>query len=171
MSVGTAIKHARGRHDMTQGDLAGEHYLSRSMVAEVERGAKRLPKDVAPKAARRLDDGFLAMEIAHEFTGGAWIGRLNGKGVDLHRSSVRAKTIEELDELSQSIDGFSMVNAPGLIDHEQRKILEDIMIEACDVVVAVNHLLAVSCEDYGISWYGIWDQWKKKALASGYIAK
>jgi transcriptional regulator with XRE-family HTH domain len=171
MSVGTALKRARGRHDITQGDLADQHYLSRSMVAEVERGAKRLPRDIAPKAARRLDDGFLAMEIAHEFSGGAWAGRLDGNGVDLHRSSVRAKTLEELEEAIEAINGFSMVNAPGMIGQEHRKILESMMIEACDVVVAVNHLLAVVCEDYGISWYGIWDQWHKKAMAAGYISK
>jgi transcriptional regulator with XRE-family HTH domain len=171
MSVGSAMKHARARHGMTQQDLADEVFLSRSMIAENERGGKRIPRDVAPKAARRLDDGFLAMELAHEFTGGAGAGRLNGTAVDLHRSSVKAKTDEEIAEFKQELDSFCMVNAPGSITAEQRAKLQDLLIEGCDVIVAVKHLLAVACEDYGISYYGTWDIWKKKALASGYIAK
>jgi len=171
MSVGSALKHARARHDMTQGDLAEQVFLSRSMIAETERGAKKLPRDVAPKAARRLDDGFLAMEIAKEFTGGAGAGRLNGKGVDLHRSSVKAKTIEELGELQDGLEQFCMVNAPGNLSPEQRAKIEALLIEGCDVIVAVSHLLAVVAEDYEISYYGVWDRWRQKALAAGYIAK
>lgn len=161
MSIGTIQAEERGSR-VTQKELANRLNLSRSMVAEIERGNRRLPKDVAPRAVATLDSGFYAMEIAAELTGGSWVTKLNN--VDLHRSAVKEKSLEELDEAIVRLRRMSFANKT--IDKTELKVL---LLELLDVIVATSHLVAVVCKEYSISWVGLWREHRQKLKQRGYL--
>lgn len=161
MSLGTVQAEERGSR-VTQKELANRLNLSRSMVAEIERGNRRLPRDVAPRAVQTLDSGFYAMEVASEMTGGSWVMKLNN--VDLHRSAVKEKSLEELDEAIVRLRGMSLANKS--IDTKE---LKSLLLELLDVIVATSHLVAVVCKEYSISWVGLWREHRQKLKAKGYL--
>lgn len=168
MSLGTVQKEARQEY-MTQQELAEKLHLSRSMIAEIEAGRRRLPKDVAPKAVEILDCGFYAMEVAREMTGGSWVAKLNGENVDLHRASVKAKTQEELYEALEAINGICVANKPESMKEQERIKLEEAMIQAIDAIVALSHYVAIVCKEYGFSWLQLWRKHFMKLLKNGYV--
>lgn len=171
MSVGKAIKELRREDDLSQLQLSFELNVSRESVSAYETERAKLPQDVSQKLMERFDDPFFAMEVANSYTGGGWVRKLDGEYVDLHRSSVKEKTMEEIDELTQALESFSFSTPPRLIKTRQRQDLENMTIEAVDVVYSVCHLLAVICKDYGFSWNEIWNRHAAKLIANGYVKK
>ncbi len=163
------MQEAREEHGMTQEQLALDFNLSKQMVSHIECDRRKMPKDVMPKAVETLDCGFLSMETAAEVTGGAWVGKLNGDNVDLHRSSVKAKAMEELKEAMFALENTCLVNHPSSIDHTHREDLKRMLFECIDVIVCLSHLVAVVCKEYGISWFKIWKDHKLKLVAKKYL--
>lgn len=164
MSIGNVLKLSRDTVSLTQKQITEKLPLSRSMVASIENGTRHLPKDVAPLAVHSLDNGFLAMEIATELTGGSWVTMLNGDNVDLHRSAVKEKAVEELEELINRLHKTSL--AARNPDQGELKVL---LQECLDAIVAVSHLVAVVCQEYAISWVGLWKEHRVKLKARGYL--
>jgi transcriptional regulator with XRE-family HTH domain len=169
MSVGSALKEARESREGTQEQLALDLNISRQLVSHIETGRRKLPEDIAPKSTERLDCGFYSMEVAHEMTGGSFVGKLNGDQVDLHRSSVKAKALEELEEAIHHIRDICLVNRPDQSDKEQQEQLKQVLIECVDVIVCLSHFVAVICKEYGISWVRIWKDHKLKLKARKYL--
>ncbi|MFY0545492.1 helix-turn-helix transcriptional regulator [Brevibacillus sp. H7] len=169
MSIGQALKEARALYGVTQKDFASELYVSRSTVAMVETGERELPDEAVPVAVGKLDCGFLAMEVAAEYTGGAFVSKLDGDGVDLHRSSVKAKTAEELTEALSAIQGVCVANRPEKISSHDREQLEHSLLQVIDAIVALAHYVAVICREYRFSWTTLWRQHRKKLKANGYL--
>jgi transcriptional regulator with XRE-family HTH domain len=166
VGIGSAQKQARAHAGMTQEELAYHLNMSRPAVANVERGYRKMPRDVMGKAAETLDDGFYAMETAQEVLGEGWIPVLNN--VDLHRSAVKEKMLEEIQEAMDQMAVTSMVEPPG---PDRRKEIEQLLLECIDVIVGLNHYVAVLCREYAISWFGIWRLYHKKVRDRGYLKK
>lgn len=164
MGVGTLQAEARKEAGITQQDFANEINLSRPMVAAIETERRRMPRDVMKKAVETLDCGFYAMEAAQEVLGEAWITKLDN--MDLHRSAVREKAIEELQEVMKEIAATSSVSPPGTGQHEQ---LKTVLIESIDAIVCLSHFVAVYCKDYGLSWTELWTEHRRKLVERGYL--
>jgi transcriptional regulator with XRE-family HTH domain len=161
MSIGTIQAEERGSR-VTQKELAEHINLSRSMVAEIEAGRRKLPRDVAPRAVKTLDSGFYAMEVAAEMTGGSWVTKLNN--VDLHRSAVKEKSLEELEEATQWIRKTSIANKSNTSEE-----IKKVLLESIDAIVALSHFVAVVCKEYSVSWVGIWREHRQKLKERGYL--
>lgn len=163
---GTVQKEARKQADYTQEQFALELNLSRPALANIESGRRRMPRDRMKVANEVMDDGFYAMATVQEVLGETWIPVLDG--VDLHRSAVREKAIEEIREAMDQITATSMVNQP---DPKRRDEVQNLMMECIDVIVCLTHLVAVICREFGISWVGMWREYHRKAEEQGYLKK
>ncbi|OYD07895.1 helix-turn-helix domain-containing protein [Paludifilum halophilum] len=166
MTLGVVQKQSRNEAGVTQQELGQELNLSRSMISEIEAGRRKMPRDVVRKATKLLDDGFYAMAAAQEVLGEGWIPKLDG--VDLHRSAVREKALEELQEAMEQISATSSVNRPDRGRHDD---IKDTLIESIDVIVCLSHLVAVYCQEYGLSWTDMWREHRRKLEERGYIKK
>ena len=163
---GTVQKEARKHADYTQEQFALELNLSRPALANIETGRRRMPRDRIKVANEVLDDGFYTMASVQEVLGEAWIPVLDG--VDLHRSAVREKAIEEIREVMDEIKATSMVNQP---NPKRQEEVENLLMECIDAIVCLTHLVAVICREFQISWVGMWREYHRKAETRGYLKK
>ncbi|PTX53963.1 hypothetical protein C8P63_12419 [Melghirimyces profundicolus] len=76
-------------------------------------GRAAIPKDVARRLVKILDDPRFAFEIASEYTGCAWMRWLDG--MDFHQSTVKEKALEAEGGDSQ-IRNTSLANRPEQAD-------------------------------------------------------
>jgi len=168
------MKEARAIKGVTQKELGIEGHISRSYVNEIEAERKRVPKDVAPKLAEVLDCGFFNMELANHFTGGSWVGKLDGDRICLNPSSMAIKTNREGNEMIETINNviFKIITIPPeSITKEEEQELETSLYEVMDSIVIANHFLASTTRDYGISWKRLWGGWRTHAEEEGIINK
>lgn len=169
MSLGQILKEARAQSGYTQLELGDELFVSRSTVAMVETGQRDLPDEVVPVAVGKLDCGFLAMEVASRYTGGAFVSKLNGDAVDLHRASVKEKSIEEMREALDAVKNVCVANRPERIGESDREKLEHSLLQVIDAIVALTHYVAVVCREYGFSWIKMWKKHRQKLKEDGYL--
>jgi transcriptional regulator with XRE-family HTH domain len=167
MSVGVVQKEARRASGVTQKELGRRLHLSRSMIAEIEAGRKRLPRDVARKAVEILNCGFYALEVAAEIAG-IGIGKLDGDSIDLHRSALKEKSLEELQEAMTQISATSLSKKPDRIDRIARDEIYKVIEESMDAVVVLMNFIASICQEYGFSWKEVWQKERRKLEAKGY---
>jgi transcriptional regulator with XRE-family HTH domain len=167
MGVGNTLKEMRG--DQSQLQLSMELNVSRESVSAYETERAKLPVDVSQKLMEKYDHPFYAMAVASEYTAGAWVGKLNGDNIDLHRASVRSKTKEELNEALEAIMGVCLANPPkGMKEHQKREY-EAALMQAMDAIVALTHYVAIACKEYGFSWLKLWRSHRAKLKAAGYV--
>jgi len=166
---GNVLKEAREKAGFTQTDLSNQVPVSRSTIAMTETGKRDLPHEVVPTVLQKLDCGFLVMEAAAHYTGGAFVTKLNGDAVDLHRSAVKEKTIEELHEALEAIQNDKLANNPQNISPADRERLEKSLLEVIDAIWSLCHYAAVICKEYGFSWSELWKKHRIKLKANGYI--
>lgn len=169
MSIGQALREARERRGLTQEAVGRVGYISGKMVSAIECGRRTAGPDVLERLATNLDCPRFYMEAAAQVTGGVYTSPwLDGDGVDLHRASVWAKTCEELQEAIEALSAANVVNAPQRAKEEQRQAVYHSMIQALDARVAIDHYLAVMCEEYGFSIQAVYQDHHKKLESRGY---
>lgn len=168
MSVGNAIKELRG--NMSQLELSFLINVSRETISSYETGRAKLPKDVSLKLMERFDDPFFALTVAHQYTG-TGVRKLDGNNIDLHRCSVKEKTIEELEEMLDLIKSTSLSTLPKATTPEQRQKLENLLLQTIDTLYALTHLLAITSNEYEFSWRELWEKHLTKLISKDYIKR
>ena len=175
MTVGTALRQARERRGLLQADVGGEVYLSRKTISAIERGRRRLSRQVAPKLAHQMDNPRLYMELADELCGGVMAPvYLDGENVDLHRASVRDKTIEELSEAIEALSkARALVNARSAdqLNDLERQQIRNCLQELAEAETAIGMMIAVICETYGFSAAEVYREHRRELAAKGYISR
>jgi len=165
LTVGNAIKEIRGKE--SQLHLSMELNVSRETVSAYETGrVDQIPLDISQKLMQKYDSPWLAMAVGHEYSAGSAVKKLDGKNVDLHRSSVKAKTEEELQEALEALKAISVVNKPDHHDKEQIKVA---LMQVIDAIYAAKHLVAVLAKEYGFSWLKLWQLHLQKLVTKGYV--
>ena len=165
--TGQNIRRLRGKDTQTQ--LSFDINVAPSTVSAFETGYRKIPPDVASAAMEKFDDPRLAMEAANEYTAGAWTSWLDGPAVDLHRSSVKTKAEEELEEALEAIRKAKLNIHPDYLGNFDRDDIETSLGEAADAVTALNTYIAIICKEYRISWLKVWLKHKKKLISRGFI--
>ncbi len=169
MAIGEAIREARSRKHLTQEDIGGIGFVSGKMVSAIERGTRTAGADVLERLATTLDYPRLYMEAAEVVTGGVYCSPwLDGEGVDLHRASVWAKTREELEEAIKAVAAADIINAPSKADEAHKKQIFESMLQVLDARVAIDHYVAVICEEYNHSLKAIYAKHRRKLESRGY---
>ncbi|GGD05146.1 XRE family transcriptional regulator [Pontibacillus salipaludis] len=163
-----AAKSARKDSGLTQLQLSMDIDYSREAVSKQEHGEYRVQPELAKHYTTRHQNPWVAMEAAHEYTGWGPV-KLDGDLVDLHRSSVKAKAIEELQEAIDAIENIDVVNHPNSLASFERKNVEDALEEVVEAITASNHLVAVLCAEYAFKWDKVWSDHTRQLKAKGYV--
>lgn len=166
--VGEAIKEAREVRHLTQKMVSNLGYCSDKTISAVESGKRSAGIDILENIVRSLDYPRLYMEALEEMTGGVYSSPwLDGEGVDLYRTSVWAKTIEELHEAQISLEQTKLINKR--TDEIIKMQIVESMLQALDARVAIDHYVAVICDEYGYSVKELFETHRKKLESRGYI--
>src|SRR5690625_5234254 len=97
-----------------------------------------------PRVYKQLHETLASMVFVHRW--------LDGEMVDLHRSSVRVKTLEELDEAIEALKGFDLVNRPlNITDADRERLINDLFFPLLGAEGAIEIMVSILCEEYGIS--------------------
>ncbi|MBP0725566.1 helix-turn-helix domain-containing protein [Bacillus sp. RG28] len=169
MTLGRELAKARVKKELTQQELSEELLVSRESVAKYEKDKRTVPNDIKKRSMETLDDPWLAMQIAREDANGAWVPVLDGEAVDLHRTTVQHKTIEEAKEAIEAIQKISSLKKPGFLKDEEIQEIEKSLLEAIDAIIALNHYVAVYCDEYNFSWSTMWKKQYMKLKSNGYV--
>lgn len=170
MGFGQALREARLKRGVTQQALGSEAYISDSLISDIEHGRRRGSKEVRALLVQALDYARLYMEAAEEVTGGVYCSPwLDGDGVDLHRTSVWAKAQEELQEAIKAVAAADVINSPSRADEAHRQAVWDSLMQVLDARVAIDHYVAVMCEEYGYSILAVYQEHRRKLESRGYV--
>lgn len=174
MGVSTALKRAREARGLKQQAIGDICFLSYKTVSAIETGRRRLPMDVAPKVAAALDDPEMYAALQAQATGGVASPWLNGEKVDLHRASVRDKTIEELSEAIEALAKCRVlvnVRTAEDLDEDGRKQVAHALNELVEAQTACQTAIGILCRQYGFSMTEVYRQHLKELQAKGYVRK
>lgn len=164
--VGEALKEVRG--DKTQLQLGFEFNLGREAISKYENGRAKVPADISRSIVDKFDDPKFALAVQHQYTGTGPIW-LNGPNVDLHRCSVREKTIEELEEAIVSIKKTSLAKPKEAINPYEKKNMMDMIEEAVEAATALANFIAVTTKHLDISYTGVWTSHYQDLEKAGFI--
>lgn len=167
MNVQNFVKQLRG--GQTQQQFAFDLGVVRETVSKYENGRSKVPTDISREIVKKFDNPRFAMTIQHEYTGtGAqW---LDGENVDLHRCSVKEKTVEEIQEVLQAIHSINLATPLHAIKHFEISKIESVLEESVEAITALQHFVAVICAESGLSYKAVWDRHYNNLAEAGYIA-
>ncbi|PPA70075.1 XRE family transcriptional regulator [Jeotgalibacillus proteolyticus] len=168
--VGEVVKKYR-EPNYTQQTLSLEIPMSRTGFAEYEQGSVKMPNDVGQKVVTVIRDPFMVMEMSQAFTGVGPVV-LDGPHVDLHRSSVKEKTIEEMEEALDKLKSFCFSKPFNYISHYEVGSFKDTIKEMIEAITALNHMVAVMCkESESADYVEMWKAHYRYLYSHGYISK
>lgn len=156
------------RNGETQQKVATGLNISREALSSYETGRAKVPQDVSQNLMSKFQDPWFAFAIRNEYTKTGPV-RLNGPNFDGHRSAVREKTIEEVKEVLSTLEAFSFAKPLQNISEWERpkaKLLAEHIIEA---VTALEHTLAVLCDEAGLSYNEEWQEHYTQLKVKGYL--
>lgn len=164
--VGEMLKEIRG--EQTQLSLGLELNLTRETISKYENERSKVPTDISRTLINKYDNPKFAMTIRNEYTGTGpkW---LDGPNVDLHRSSVKEKTLEELREALETLESFSLAKPLKKLQLFERQLLESVLDELVEAQTAIDHMVAVVCKEAEISYTGVWDKHYRALASAGYL--
>lgn len=165
-TVGKLIKELR--EDDTQQQLAFELGVVRETVSKYETGRSQVPPDITLSLMKKYDNPKFAMTVRSEYTGTGprW---LDGPNVDLHRSSVREKTIEELQEALNALMNTSLARPIKLLNHFDLPTIKSMLHEIIEAITASDHMVSIICMETGLSYTELWNEHYKDLQREGLI--
>ncbi|MGP4061473.1 XRE family transcriptional regulator [Halobacillus sp. H74] len=162
------MKESRIQSGKTQQQLSMDMFQSREYVAKQENGERKLTPSTVQHFTETYNDPWLALEAAFEYTG--WgVTRLDGPAVDLHRSSVREKALEELREAIEAMENVKLTKNPSFAQSFEIQDIERSAREHIDVIGASITYVATLCDQYGLSWNQLWEDHYRKLQSRGYV--
>lgn len=142
--------------------------VSRETVSAYENGRARIPADIAQAMMSKAENPRFAFALRNEYTktGPIW---LDGPNVDLHRSSVREKTLEELEEVVGLLKEFSFARPLKSLPDWEAPALDELLKEVVEAITAMEHFVVVVCEEAGMSYMDVWSKHHQYLKAKGYV--
>lgn len=169
MSIGQVIRETRTEFQLSLQSLASQLYIGKSSLSEYERGELPTPPEVLSGLTKTIDSHRLCMAVAEEVTGGLYGAVWLDGDVDLHRTSVWAKTQEELEEAIEALKAAKIISPPKTINDRQREIIFESLLQALDARVAIDHYLDVICREYEFSATEVKEKHRQKLESRGYV--
>ncbi|WP_281659099.1 helix-turn-helix domain-containing protein [Halobacillus sp. Cin3] len=162
------MKATRVQSGKTQQQLSMDIFQSREYITKQENGERKIPPSTLQHFTKTYNNPWLALEAAKEYTG--WgVTKLDGPAVDLHRSSVREKAIEELQEAIEAMQKVTLTKQPSFTQSFELQDIEKSAEEVIDVIGASTAYVATLCEEYGLNWNQLWENHYRKLQSRGYV--
>ncbi|MGE7951898.1 helix-turn-helix domain-containing protein [Lysinibacillus xylanilyticus] len=160
--VGEALKEIRGEE--TQLRFGFDVGVGRESISKYENGRVKVPEDISRTLMDKFDNPKFAITIRNAYTGTGpkW---LDGPNADLHRASVKEKSLEETEEAMEAIRSISFANPLNLISTSRK---EAVAVQIGQAIIALEHLLAILCLEGNISYLGVWDMINGLLTKAGY---
>lgn len=148
-TVGEIMKDLRGVE--TQLHWGSEMGVVRETVSKYETGRSKVPADISRKVMKKSDDPRLAVAIQYEYTGTGPV-LLNGPNVDLHRCSVREKTIEEEEEFLEALKRTNFSKPAHALTPREIEDIKKAIEEGIEAETAKKMWLMRAIEYVGMSY-------------------
>lgn len=174
MSIGAVIEQICETKNLTQKELGIIGKISDKTVSAIKLGRRNAAKDVLNSWAEKLDCPRVYLEMVREAGGGVYGTRwLDGENVDLHRTSVFMKAGEELREAFEALEATErfIINHPSQTTEDQKEQIKEALLQCLDARVAIDTLIAIKCETYGLSVRSLFLEHQEKLESKGYIKK
>lgn len=154
--VQNLLREIRVSENQNQYQFAEKYNVSRESMNKYENGERKLPTEIAHKMIRNNNAGKLAITLRYQAAGigPVW---LNGDFIDLHRSAVREKVIEEIKEALEAIEKNSMAIALKKVHDYRRTDIRKMLIESAQAVNALEMYLIVVAEEMGFNLVELWE--------------
>ena len=167
MTVGNALRDARIAMGLTQGALARDLYVSDSSVSDWEQGKARVPKQLAQKVAKRLPKAWVALSLAHEVLGSAFVSPVLNR-VDRHLACMILKIDEELQEiLDRSPEVKKLIFREDLTAAGIQTVW-DWALDVLDGRTIMDNTLVAICDRCGFDPERLFEAHWKKVQEKGY---
>lgn len=160
------VREIRGT--MHQQQLAEEINVSRESISKYENKRTRIPADISKGLMEKFNNPQFAITLCQEYTGTGPIW-LDGPNVDLHRSSVKEKTLEELEEAIHKLRNTSLAKPLQNLTAYELHAVKEALNELVEAQTAMAHLMAVVCMESGISYKDLWSQHYRSLQQGGYL--
>lgn len=164
--VGELMKEMRAKE--TQQKQALDMSVARETISRYETNKDKINADVARKFSSKYDDPRFAMAIQTEYTGTGPI-LLDGPNADLHRSAVKEKTLEELEEALSRLKSTSLVKPLASMELFEKQDLHEALEELVEASTAISNLVAVLCMEAQISYRDLWMEHYHYLMSQGLL--
>lgn len=162
------MKASRGKS--TQQKQALEMSVARETISRYETGKDRVNIDVARHYSKKYDNPSFAITVQHEYTGTGPI-LLDGPNADLHRSAVKEKTLEEMEEALNGLKNTSFVKPMGSLQLFEIQEVQKVLEELIEANTAISNLIATICVESKLSYRSLWADHYQFLIAEGYLLK
>lgn len=170
--LGNSLRSARERKNMTQEEFAKLCFVSKKTLSRLENNFENIKFYSLVDIVKILNDPLFTIKVINELTNGVFsIKNLNGGNVDLHRSCVKEKVIEELNEAINAISTSKVYKNPNGITVLDRSLIRKSVMEIIDVFNASGIYIQVMCSEYGFDIQEMFKEQEEKMLKKGYIKK
>jgi DNA-binding XRE family transcriptional regulator len=164
----SSLKESRKNLGKTQLQLSLDTFLSREAISKQENAEYKVQPELAHYFLEKHNNPWLAFEAAAEYVTWGPI-KLDGDNVDLHRSSVKEKAIEEFEEMLEALKDINTVNHPKSLSTFELENIKRALIEIAEGMTAAMNLFSVLCDEYGISYQKIWQEHYQELRAKNYV--
>lgn len=152
-----------------QQKVASELNIARETLSKYENGRSKIPADIGRKLTQKYDNPKFAITLRHEYTGTGPVW-LDGPNVDLHRSAVKEKTIEEMIEALEKLKRIEFSKPLRMQTVYEKEETKDLLSEAVEAITSLDHLVAVICMEGDFNYVEIWNDHYKSLKSDGYLA-
>ncbi|GEK30299.1 hypothetical protein KZO01_06080 [Kurthia zopfii] len=164
--VGEIMKELRG--DDTQQKQALKMSIARETVSRYETGKDKVNIDVARQYSAKYDNPRFAITVQNQYTGTGPV-LLDGENVDLHRSAIKEKTLEELEEAFNRLKKTSLAKPLACLEIYEKQDLHDALEELIEASTAISNLVAVVCMESDISYKSLWLDHYNYLISKGFL--
>lgn len=170
MSIGQfrpALQEVLKRTGDTRSKAGAVAHVDASMIGKIVNGARKPSKEVMATTSEHYDDGQLYIAAAGEITKGAFVPWLNN--VDLHKSSVHLKTVEEIQEALDALNKAPITKTKEQLVDGDLKQIKAALMESIEAITALTHYVAILCKEYCFSWMGVWKEHRANLKSKKYM--
>ncbi|MDR9857840.1 XRE family transcriptional regulator [Paenibacillus sp. VCA1] len=164
---GTALDEVLKRNGETRGAAGAAAHVDASLIGKIVKGTRKPTKEVMASTTKHYDDGQLYIAAAGEVTQGASVPWLNN--VDLHKSSVHIKTLEEIQEALDSLQRAPITKTKEQLAEADMKQIKLTLMECVEAITALTHYVAILCKEYCFSWMGVWKEHRAYLKSKKYL--
>ncbi|QAS52414.1 helix-turn-helix transcriptional regulator [Halobacillus litoralis] len=162
------LREARLKEGKSQNQMSMDLFQSREYITKQESGERKISPATAHHFTKKYNDPWLGLQAAFEYTG-IGITKLDGPAVDLHRTAVKSKLEEELQEAIEAMNKAKITNRPEFTQSFELQDIEQSAREFIDVIHASTTYVATICQEYNISWPQLWEDHHRKLQSRGYV--